>query len=230
MRKFLITLCVLLGSTIFLPADAQPDPLASCAQCHALTLSEIPEDKITHRMERKAPDLHYAGRKFNQDWLVHWLQEPVRIRPGGVFFGRHVETGPDGQDVIASDSLLEHPSFNEKEAGDIAAALMSKSEVDAGLVPEGAYAGKGNVRFGKMAFVKLRGCIACHENEPGKGGVSGPELYTSSQRLRPDFIAAMIARPQEIEPRSWMPHLEMSDRDVQNLTSYLMSLDPGEEQ
>ncbi|MBG53063.1 MAG: cytochrome C [Rhodobiaceae bacterium] len=230
MIRMHLSLMAILAVVLALPTQARSEPLAVCAQCHTLSESDVPDDLISHRLTREAPDLHYAGAKFNEEWLVHWLQKPTRIRPAGVFFGRHVEASENGQDVVATEGLPEHPAFGEEDARAIAAALMQKREGVASLIPEGAYSGKGNVRFGKMAFNKLRGCVACHENAPGEGGVSGPELHSASIRLQPDFIATMIAKPQEIEPRSWMPHLQMSDRDVQNLTAYLMSLDVGEEQ
>ena len=55
-----------------------------CVACHAVTR---PENASLERLwERKGPDLHYAGSKFNREWLVSWLQNPTTLRPGGVMY------------------------------------------------------------------------------------------------------------------------------------------------
>ncbi len=41
-------------------------------------------------LNRKAPDLFYAGTKFNRPWLVSWLQNPTIIRRAGVMFLNHI--------------------------------------------------------------------------------------------------------------------------------------------
>ncbi len=53
-----------------------------CASCHDLT-GPAPR---TYRgvVAREAPDLFYAGSKFNRPWLVAWLQSPTAIRRSGV--------------------------------------------------------------------------------------------------------------------------------------------------
>jgi mono/diheme cytochrome c family protein len=78
--------------------------------------------------------------------------------------------------------------------------------------------------MGAMFFGKLRGCSACHQNALGKGGLSGPELYTASQRLQPDYVYSYIKNPQAIDPHVWMPALGLPEPDLQRLTGYIMQL------
>ena len=80
--------------------------------------------------------------------------------------------------------------------------------------------------MGALAFNKLRGCVACHQGEDGKGGLSGPELTDAGARLQPDFIAAYTADPQRFDPHIWMPTLKLKDQDIQRLTAYLVATWP----
>ena len=95
----------------------------------------------------------------------------------------------------------------------------------ADLLPPGTFkGGTAGARMGKLSFNKLRGCVACHQGEDGKGGLSGPELTDAVARLQPDFIAAYTADPQRIDPHIWMPTLTLRDQDIQRLTAYLSQL------
>jgi len=194
----------------------------SCGTCHALA-KPVQGDALEHIWKRKGPDLHYAGEKFNREWLVRWLQKPTTIRPAGIFYHNSVKPAA-GADAIDSAALPPHPRLDAADAAKAADALMALKGSD-GAIAKGAFAGgKPNLRFGEMAFTKLRGCSACHQYADGKGGSSGTELKTAGARLQPDYIASYIKHPQKIDPGIWMPVLEMSDADVQRLTAYLLSL------
>jgi len=78
--------------------------------------------------------------------------------------------------------------------------------------------------MGEMAFDKFLGCMACHEIEPGYGGLSGPELYTAGRRLQPEFIASYIRGPQAWDPKIWMPNKHVSDANIVKLVRYLVVL------
>lgn len=221
-RSLAVSIALIIGLTMPAATAAGEGLPESCASCHSLAPQEDgdPVDKIWNR---EGPDLSYAGSKFNRDWLVAWLQEPTRLRPGGAFFFKATVPG-EKRDAIDETKLIEHPRLNAAEAEATSDALMAlKAPSDKVVV--GAYGGEpGNARIAKMAFTKLRGCSACHQNAPGKGGLSGPELYTAGDRLQADFIASYIRNPQSIDAGVWMPVLEMSEKDVQQLTGYLLSL------
>src|SRR3546814_7739389 len=87
-----------------------------------------------------------------------------------------------------------------------------------GLVPEGAYKTEAaNMTMGKLAFGKLRGWVACHQDAQGQGGLSGPQLYDAGQRLRPDYVLTYTKDPQKFDPHVWMPTLTLSEHDLQRL-------------
>lgn len=206
-------------------ADGNAILNSQCSACHVLDKPATPS--VQRLWDRKGPDLHYAGVKFDREWLVGWLQEPARIRPAGTLYTRNIVSSAEA-DKIDEAKLAPHPKLAKADAEAVADALIARTQ-PAGLVASGAYAGeKPNMRLGEMSFTKLRGCSACHQASPGEGGVSGPELYTAARRLKPDYIAEYIKDPQKFDPHVWMPRQALSDKDVQRLTGYLLQLGQGE--
>ena len=210
------------------PAPAEPaaatgaiaDIPASCASCHALTKPETPT--VERLWTRKGPDLWYAGDKFNREWLVSWLQNPAPIRPGGVMWFKHAKPG-EPRDTIDTASIEKHPAVDAATATKLADALLHlKGE---GLIVEGEFKPEGvNLTMGQMSFGKLRGCVSCHQDKPGQGGVSGPQLHDAGKRLKPDYVLAYTRDPQKFDHFIWMPRLTLSDPDLQRLTGYIATL------
>lgn len=208
------------GSALAQPA---PDLKAQCSSCHALEKPAAPS--VERLWSRKGPDLWYAGAKFNRDWLVKWLQKPTTIRPGGVMWFNHAKPG-EPRDTLDTASLPTHPAVDAATAAKLADALMAlKGD---GVVTPGAYKGEGaNLAMGKLAFGKLRGCVACHQDKSGEGGVSGPQLYDAGDRLQPDYVQAYMKDPQAFDRFVWMPRLGLSDPDLQRITAYITTLKAG---
>lgn len=195
------------------------DLTSQCASCHALT--KPADATIEHIWTRKGPDLWYAGDKFNREWLVNWLQKPTTIRPGGVMWFKHTKAG-DPHDTIDAAAVPKHPAVDAATAEKLADSLL---QLKSGLVPEGAFKPEAvNMTMGKLAFGKLRGCVACHQDKPGEGGPSGPQLYDAGQRLRPDYVLTYMKDPQQFDPHVWMPTLTLSEPDLQRITGYVVSL------
>ena len=195
-----------------------------CVACHSIKSSELTEQD---RIQQKGPALDYAGIKYRQDWLQEWLQNPERIRPGGMIAANHTIVTDEG-DVIDEESLSNHVSLSAAEATSIAEYLMTltaKSE----LVTPGEYKPKKvSQRMAAMNFSKFKGCSSCHQDDEGIGGVSGPELYTSYNRLNPDFMVSFIRNPLAWEDVSPMPHVGLKDKEIYKLVHYLKLLS-GEE-
>lgn len=201
-------------------ADGTTILKSQCASCHALT--KPADTSIDSLWQRKAPDLYYAGVKFNRDWLVQWLQDPKPVRPAGYPYFKDVIPGKD-HDVVDQAKLQPHVKLAKQDAEAAADALVALKPD--GVVEKGAYKNKhANMRMAELTFTKFRGCSACHEGADGKGGFSGPELTDAGARLQPDFIASYIKDPQKIDPHVWMPTLKMTDQQVQLLTGYLIQL------
>lgn len=207
-------------------ADTAADVQQQCGACHALK-HDYATAAIGERAERKAPPLDYAGNKFQRDWLVKWLQSPTRIRPAGVFPPAHVKDGPNG-DVVDEASLVKHPAVPAAQAEAVADYLMTLKPFDDLIKAETYQPGAIAERMGKMNFGKFKGCDACHQDAPGSGGVSGPELYTAWKRLQPAYISSYIGNPVAWDTHTMMPKGDANADAVHKLANYLKVI--GEKQ
>lgn len=192
-----------------------------CVSCH--DIKGPAATTLKAMLEKKGPDLFYAGNKFRQEWLVSWLQKPQRIRPAGVFYGDHIKPGAKN-DEIEQASLKDHVALSAADAASVAAELMKLKPHDDLIAKEKIEPGTISKQMGEMNFDKFWGCMACHQIEPEYGGNSGPELYTAAARLQPEFIASFIRNPQAWQPKTWMPNKDVSDSSLQKLVHYLQTL------
>jgi len=205
-----------------------------CAYCHDLK-GPAPQT-IRALWKRDAPDLFYAGNKFRKEWLVEWLQKPVRIRPSGVNYLRAINSTPQHQsatkkgrkyDVLWGKYLkpLQHEELTKPEAEAVAGELMDlKAHYD--LVASVSLDESKQVTLdqGEVLIDKVYGCESCHQIEPGYGGYTGPELYTAGRRLQPEFMLSYIARPRNWDPKIWMPNMHVKPADLQKIVNYLVLL------
>lgn len=214
-------------SAIAVAALAQPataenagDLKTQCGACHALEKPATPT--LDRLWTRKGPDLWYAGDKFNRDWLVQWLQAPTTIRPGGVLWFNHAKPG-DPRDTIDTAAVPKHMAVSAAAAPGFADALMALKST--GLMPTEPFKAEGqNLMMGAMAFGKLRGCVACHQDKPDRGGLSGPQLYDAGKRLQANFVLAYTQDPQKFDRYVWMPRLTLTPQDLQRITAYINTL------
>jgi mono/diheme cytochrome c family protein len=206
-------------------ADGKFNLSQACGSCHALAKSA--DTSLERVVNRKAPDLWYAGSKFKPEWLVRWLQEPAPIRPVGYPYFNTITKGPE-HDIPDPTRQVAHVKLAKADAEAATAELMLlKGPTD--LVVSGTFKGDAaGARMGALAFNKLRGCTTCHQGEGGQGGLSGPSLTEAGKRLQNDFIAAYTADPQRFDPHVWMPTLKLNEQDIQRLTAYLTTLGSGE--
>lgn len=198
--------------------------VGQCAACHNLT-GPAPAT-VEALAARKGPDLFYAGNKYQAGWMEHWLQKPQRIRPAGMYYPDHVKAGVKG-DEIDTASLPAHPALNAADAKAVTAALMTRKG-NSELIKAGTYKPGAIARnMGEMMFDKFKGCLSCHEIEPGYGGASGPEVYTAALRLQEDYLVSYLANPQAWDPKIFMPNKHLSEADIQKFVHYFRLL--GEE-
>lgn len=194
---------------------------SQCRSCHAL--AEDAPQTLQELWDRKGPNLSSAGIKYKPEWLTAWLQNPVRIRPAGMFYGKHIKTGAKSDEIDPS-SLAAHPKLSAEQAQLATEALMEMKRQQE-LINEGDYKpGRISITLGEMMFDKFKGCLACHQIEPGYGGLSGPEVYTAAQRLQEDYLISFMRDPQAWEPKTFMPNKHLKENDLQKLVHYFHAL------
>lgn len=188
----------------------------NCLSCHAAR----PAEGAAPPAGTGGPPLHYAGDKYRAQWLREWLQSPKRIRPAGYYPPAHTRASPDGDEVDES-SLVSHPILDAELAGTVAAYLEGLTPYADRLAGEDYEPGSVPLRMGRLDFRRFKGCIACHQDAAGDGGISGPELHTAWKRLRPEFIVSFVRSPGLWTPDTMMPVLEMNDGAIHKLANYL---------
>ncbi len=195
-----------------------------CASCHDVT-GPAPSTFEGLRA-RKAPDLFYAGSKFNRPWLVEWLKKPTIVRRAGTMFLDHIVT-EDGKDQIRDGSVKPcSADLTTDETVAVADHLMTLTDpaMKTGVVDSGKKFSKPKAY---RMFAKQLPCIGCHTVKRGKrtlGGASGPSLTNAGERLNPDWVYARIDNPQYWDPKTWMPRIEMSHRKRELLTLFIGSM------
>ena len=202
-------------------ADGEAILKSQCGGCH--NLAGPAPTTLKGLRERKGPDLFYAGNKYNAEWVRTWLQKPTRIRPAGMFYADHIKAGAKG-DAIDASSLTTHPSLSSADAAAVTEALMKRKALGKLIHPGEYRPGTIPLSLGDLMFDKFKGCIACHEIEPGYGGLSGPEVYTAARRLQADYIISYMRDPQAWDPRIFMPARHLSEQDLQKFVHYFRGL------
>ncbi|MCK5122096.1 MAG: c-type cytochrome [Methylococcales bacterium] len=192
-----------------------------CISCHAIT-QQTPQS-LKALWERKGPDLSSAGIKYKAEWLKVWLQNPSRIRLAGMFYGNHIKLGKK-LDEVDQASLVKHPQLSSEDASQVSEELMTLKQNQV-LVTAGDYKpGTISMTLGDMMFDKFKGCLACHQIEPGYGGISGSEMYTAGSRLQEDYLISFMRNPQAWDPKTIMPNKHLKEIDLQKLVHYLRAL------
>ncbi len=195
-----------------------------CVSCH--NIAGPAATTFEGVLQKKAPDLYYAGSKFNRPWLVQWLQKPTVIRRAGVMFLNHV-INEGGKDMVRSDSIKPCPANLSPEEGEAVAnylMTLTDSAMKTGIINPAKKFRKSKAR---RLFTKQLPCIACHRARFGKrtnGGISGPDLTEAGNRLNPDWVYARIEDPQYWDPKTWMPKFELSHRKRELLTLFVSSM------
>ncbi|MFI5304381.1 MAG: c-type cytochrome [Nitrospiria bacterium] len=95
-----------------------------------------------------------------------------------------------------------------------------------GIVNEkSAMASDNSIAHGKAIFSKMV-CSACHRIQ-GEGAQVGPDLsYVGDKRDR-KWLLAHFKDPKSVSPNSVMPPVSLPDADLEDLTSYMLSLKKG---
>jgi mono/diheme cytochrome c family protein len=194
----------------------------NCRNCH--NMEGPAAQTFTEGLNRKAPDLFYAGSKFQEEFLVDYLQKPYRIRPAGTLYVNHIKN-IDGVDNIQEPPLCAS-ELSKDDAAAVSKYLMTlkDSNMETGVYKPGASFFKIGA---KLLFTKSVACVGCHQmkkRDKIKGGTSGAALYDAGSRLSGDWVLSYIKNPQYWDPKSPMSKWKLSDKQWLLLTNYVMEM------
>ncbi len=161
----------------------------NCQGCHTLDGKEGSVRSIIEDKGNAPPILNGEGKKVEEVWLYHFLENPTPIRPWLQY-------------------RMPSFAFHEKELS----AFVQYFNHLAGVEP--SYKGKGippstleEVEAGHKLFQAFQ-CIKCHKSNPEPGlsaSFLAPDLVMAKDRLRPEWIIDWLKDPQEVEPGTMMP-------------------------
>lgn len=155
----------------------------ACVQCHRL------EGQLDSRFNLRAPDLIWAGSKYQRPWLIRWLT------------GKEAPLYAKGYRWDLSEGSVKHPVVVELDAEAIA-DYFEKNNKDP-RVKVGAFdvskVTKFEVVFGGMAY-KAHACLGCHQIEENGKVIGGPQsasLVAAGQRYNMDWLFRFGQNPQD---------------------------------
>ncbi|MDH4237501.1 MAG: c-type cytochrome, partial [Nitrospira sp.] len=180
----------------------------TCVQCHRL------EGTADSRFNLKAPDLIWAGSKYQRPWLIRWLT------------GKEAPLYAKGYRWDLAEVPSKHPMVTESEANAIADYFAEHNKdprVTIGVFDLSKVT-KFDRTFGGMAY-KAHACLGCHTiEENGKliGGQQSAALQTSGQRYDKDWLFRFGLNPQDFVPHSGEFLADATEAQLRAVIGYLM--------
>jgi len=215
LRSSIVSLVLLLAVSLFTAphADAGPNDgeaifTAKCASCHSIN-KPATRPTIDEALSEKGPNLWYAGSKYKEGFIEGWLRDPKPLR--GMEYNSLTEKARGG-----------HLTLSEAEAAEVAGYLMGLTSPD---VVDVEIKAKATVR-GRFIFQKKFGCYGCHTIRRGAklvGGLTGPTLTGTAERLNPKWVYTYLKNPRAFSPISPMPNYSglLSEVKLKALVGYV---------
>lgn len=188
-----------------------------CFKCHVLG-----EKTPGGQPQEWAPDLSKVARRLNPDWIIRWIQDPPKYRPGTrmpVFFPDK-DSGPE--DILQGDEEQQIAALRDYlmtlgEGGGNSQAYRSAKE----SYPEATAA------MGRSLMVKLN-CVGCHNaNSLPDGKRVGPSLAHEGSRVQRAWLLRFLGNPTAITPgydllglEARMPSFRLTQAETEVLADY----------
>ncbi|MBM4127472.1 MAG: c-type cytochrome [Nitrospira sp.] len=211
------TILTLMGGVMAIPSPlfASDESLAkeiiqrTCVQCHRLT------GTAESRFRLHAPDLIWAGSKYQRPWLIRWLT------------GKEAPLYAKGYMWDVTTVPSKHPMVTEAEANAIA-DYFAKHHKDP-RVTVGAFdlskVSKFDVTFGGAAY-KAHACLGCHTIEENGKLVGGPQsaaLQNAGRRYNADWLYRFGQNPQDFIVHSGEFLADATDPQLRSVIGFLMA-------
>lgn len=181
-----------------------------CSTCHKF------EGDPESRFNLKAPDLMWAGSKYQHAWLVGFLAgKEQRLYAKSYRWDQGWK--PDAHVTLPADQAEAVATYLEKQYIDprVQVGAFDVSNVT-----------KKETEFGSLAF-KEHACIGCHtikENGQLIGGPQSADLAAAGKRYNPDWLYRFTLNPQDFAPHSGEFVGDATEFGVRALVGYVMTL------
>jgi mono/diheme cytochrome c family protein len=211
---------------------------ASCAKCHkqqvyvphadALNIAYATYERAgcyaCHKtkgfdtgMRKPGPILTRIDSKLTQDWVKNWIRNPRAVKQ---------TTWMPRFFYNSNNSSPEDAVRNEAEINAIAAYLFANTEKYEAAVKNPPH---GDAKNGEQ-IVKSIGCQGCHVVGEGKRSEIGPRrtfgqpLENIGNKTTYEWIYNWVRDPKHYSPATYMPNLRLTDSQVADVASYLVTL------
>jgi len=181
----------------------------TCTACHRI------EGPVAARKTKKAPDLIWAGNKYQSAWLVNWLQNPdFKLYPVGYDF--------------RPDRKKRHLSLTADQAKMAAEFLATRKDA---RITEGVMRPGTPEQLARgQSLYREHGCQNCHFTPAASpkgyvGGTSSTSFIKLNERLKADWVYRFNLNPNDFEPDSgaYIPKPPLPDEDIYAITAYMMT-------
>jgi nitric oxide reductase subunit C len=146
----------------------------------------------------RGPALGNAGRKLRPEWLRAWLRNPRSVDP---------------------EARMGNFGLNDAQIASLEAFLMSRHVAAS---PQRRSRNVSDPHVGRALFSTLA-CASCHT--PSSAGFSG--LAEAGRKLQADWLFDFLKDPRRLQPGSPMGAYGLTDRQVGDLTAFLLNDDGG---
>ncbi len=185
---------------------------AGCYACHKTKGFDAGPD-----IKRPGPILTKIDAKLSQDWVKTWIRNPRAVKQ---------TTWMPRFWYNTNNSSPADAVRNEAEINAIVAYLFANSEK---FEPTLRTPARGDAKAGEQ-IVKSIGCQGCHVVGEGERTAVGPHrtfgqpLENIGNKTTYAWIYDWVRDPKHYSPATYMPNLRLTDAQVADVATYLVSL------
>ena len=180
-----------------------------CTTCHRI------EGAPVSRQNKKAPDLIWAGNKYQPLWLEEWLQNPKqRLYPVGYDYNPKRKQPHLALPADTAKAVVEY------------LALLKDPRIQEGFMKPGT---SEQIQKGKKLYQE-HACTNCHWTPANTrrgytGGKSSTSFLNMGVRLKADWVYRFNLNPNDFVPESgaYIPNPSLPDSDIYAITVYMMT-------
>ena len=184
---------------------------AGCYACHKTKGFDT-------NIKKPGPILTRIASKLNPEWVKMWIRNPRAVKQ---------TTWMPRFFYNSNNSTPEDAVRNEVEINAIVSYLFANS--DTTYEPAVKNPSGGDAKSGEQ-IVKSIGCQGCHVVGEGKRDEVGPHrtfgqpLENIGNKTTYEWIYNWVKDPKHYSPNTYMPNLRLSDQQVADVATYLITL------